>query len=280
MARVLPVPAPARMHTGPRTASAASRCSGSRPSSTETAAAVIPRSLQAGLTVAETGPAPRRRRFRPPVTKAPGPEGVDDICEVLSAVVISIGYQAISAGRLPDVVADRLVAVRSDHPLRVAVDGPRAARPFALARSLVEPLRTRGRAAEIIDAESFWRDASLRYEWGRTDLEAYAQRWLDADALRREVLSPLGPGGTSSFLPALRDPATNRSVRATSVTVPLDAIRADRRRAAARPRLAIRLHRPSRAGFRRPTAIDPSGVAVDASGARFLRPRGAASRTR
>jgi hypothetical protein len=158
------------------------------------------------------------------VTKAPGPEGVDDICEVLSAVVISIGYQAISAGRLPDVVADRLVAVRSDHPLRVAVDGPRAARPFALARSLVEPLRTRGRAAEIIDAPSFWRDASLRYEWGRTDLEAYAQRWLDADALRREVLSPLGPGGTSSFLPALRDPATNRSVRATSVTVPLDAI--------------------------------------------------------
>jgi hypothetical protein len=143
---------------------------------------------------------------------------------VLSAVVISIGYQAISAGRLPDVVADRLVAVRSDHPLRVAVDGPRAARPFALAHSLLEPLRTRGRAAEIIDAESFWRDASLRYEWGRTDLEAYAQRWLDADALRREVLSPLGPGGTSSFLPALRDPATNRSVRATSVTVPLDAI--------------------------------------------------------
>ena len=33
MARVLPVPAPARMHTGPRTASAAARCSGSRSSS-------------------------------------------------------------------------------------------------------------------------------------------------------------------------------------------------------------------------------------------------------
>src|SRR6202042_2799705 len=37
MARVLPVPAPARMQTGPRTASAAHRCSGSRPASTASA---------------------------------------------------------------------------------------------------------------------------------------------------------------------------------------------------------------------------------------------------
>ncbi len=33
---VLPEPAPARMHTGPRTASAARRCSGFRPSRTST----------------------------------------------------------------------------------------------------------------------------------------------------------------------------------------------------------------------------------------------------
>src|SRR5690349_5988697 len=37
IARVLPVPAPARMHTGPRTASAAARCSGSRPVRTASA---------------------------------------------------------------------------------------------------------------------------------------------------------------------------------------------------------------------------------------------------
>jgi hypothetical protein len=145
--------------------------------------------------------------------------GIHAICDALSVVVIGTGYQPIDAGRLPDVLADRLMSIWTGHPLRVAVDGPRAALPFALARSLLEPLRTRGRGAEVIDAETFWRDASLRYEWGRRDLEAYAQRWLDADALQREVLSPLGPGGTSSFLPALRDPATNRSARAAPVTV-------------------------------------------------------------
>jgi hypothetical protein len=37
MVRVLPVPAPARMHTGPRTARAASSCSGSSPARTASA---------------------------------------------------------------------------------------------------------------------------------------------------------------------------------------------------------------------------------------------------
>src|SRR3954452_7970422 len=37
MVRVLPVPAPARMHTGPRTATAAARCSSSSPASTASA---------------------------------------------------------------------------------------------------------------------------------------------------------------------------------------------------------------------------------------------------
>src|SRR3954452_14257646 len=40
MVRVLPVPAPARMHTGPRTAAAAARCSSSSPARTASAPAV------------------------------------------------------------------------------------------------------------------------------------------------------------------------------------------------------------------------------------------------
>src|SRR3954452_21245912 len=40
--RVLPVPAPARMQTGPVTACAAVRCSSSRPASTASAPAIVP----------------------------------------------------------------------------------------------------------------------------------------------------------------------------------------------------------------------------------------------
>lgn len=56
----------------------------------------------------------------------------------------------------------------------------------------------------------FWRDASVRLELGREDVDAFVS-WLDADALRREVLVPVAERG--EYLPSLRDPVTNRSTR-------------------------------------------------------------------
>ncbi len=115
---------------------------------------------------------------------------------------------------LPGQLAAVLVAL--DVPgtaLRVAVDGPRAGDPGSLAASLVEPLRTLGRPAVHVRTDTFWRDAALRLQYGRTDLESFASGWLDTDALDREVLGPVGPGGSGTFLPSLRDPITNRATR-------------------------------------------------------------------
>ena len=123
-------------------------------------------------------------------------------------------YQPIAPGRLPDELADLLLAAPASGPaLRVVVDGPRVAGPHQLAESLREPLRARGREVAHIRAETFWRDASLRLEHGRHDVQAFREDWLDAGALDREVLAPLGPGGTGEYLPTLRDPATNRATR-------------------------------------------------------------------
>ena len=123
-------------------------------------------------------------------------------------------YRPVAPAQLPGVLAERLHrAPRRGRALRVAVDGPRCAEPGALARSLLTPLRARGRAATTIAAESFWHDASLRLEYGREDVESFAN-WLDVAALRREVLDPLGPEGAGQYLPSLRDPATNRATRA------------------------------------------------------------------
>jgi hypothetical protein len=95
----------------------------------------------------------------------------------------------------------------------VALDGALAADPHELAAALVDPLRARSHPAVHIRAESFWRDASLRLEFGHTDIQAFRYDWLDVEALRREVLDPLGPGGTGQYLTSLRDPATNRATR-------------------------------------------------------------------
>ena len=123
-------------------------------------------------------------------------------------------YQPITPDRLPDELADLLLATPAPGlALRVAIDGPGLARPHQLAESLREPLRARGREVAHVRAETFWRDASLRLEHGRHDVQAFREDWLDAGALDREVLAPLGPGGSGEYLPTLRDPATNRATR-------------------------------------------------------------------
>jgi hypothetical protein len=96
----------------------------------------------------------------------------------------------------------------------VAVDGAPAAGPQRLARELVDPLRLRGRPAYAVDAGGFLRAASLRFEHGRADPDAYYADWLDEAALRREVLDPAGPGGGGRILPSLWDPDTDRATRA------------------------------------------------------------------
>ncbi|MEC3992862.1 uridine kinase [Actinacidiphila sp. DG2A-62] len=103
---------------------------------------------------------------------------------------------------------------------RVAVDGAPAARTGVLADALAAALPALGRPVLRVRATDFWRPASLRLEYGHEDVEAYYTLWLDTGALRREVLDPLGPGGSGRALPSLRDPATDRSTRAGYVALP------------------------------------------------------------
>jgi hypothetical protein len=97
--------------------------------------------------------------------------------------------------------------------VRVAVDGPDAAGPADLAGAVAARLPALGRAADVVRAEGFWRPASLRLEHGRTDPDARYTDWLDAGALAREVLDPLGPGGSGEYLPVLWDVERDRAAR-------------------------------------------------------------------
>jgi hypothetical protein len=103
---------------------------------------------------------------------------------------------------------------------RVAVDGPDAADPGALATAVASRLPALGRPAEVVPAAGFWRPASLRLERGRTDPDARYTDWLDTGALAREVLDPLGPGGSGEFLPVLWDVERDRAARVPSRPMP------------------------------------------------------------
>ena len=76
-----------------------------------------------------------------------------------------------------------------------------------------------GRTAVVVPAGGFYRPASLRLEHGRTDPDARYTDWLDAGALTREVLAPVGPGGTGQYLPVLWDLERDRAARARPRTM-------------------------------------------------------------
>ncbi|MGY1804792.1 uridine kinase [Blastococcus sp. SYSU D00922] len=102
----------------------------------------------------------------------------------------------------------------------MAVDGPDAAAPERLATAVAEHLPALGRPAVVVPAGGFYRPASLRLEHGRTDPDARYTDWLDAGALTREVLAPVGPGGSGEYLPVLWDVVRDRAARARRRPVP------------------------------------------------------------
>jgi hypothetical protein len=132
----------------------------------------------------------------------------------------------VAADRLADEVAEVVdrVAASWPHVLRVAVDGHPAAAPADLADALVDPLRLLGRPVLRVGSEWFLRPASLRFERGRRDPDAYYDDRLDLAGLRREVLDPLGPAGSGRYLPTLWDPTTDRATRAAYVEAPARAV--------------------------------------------------------
>ena len=106
----------------------------------------------------------------------------------------------------------------------MAVDGPGFAAPGSLAAQIADRLPIEGRAAVVVPAVGFYRPASVRLEHGRTDPDARYTDWLDVRALAREVLDPVGPGGSGEHLPVLWDLDRDRAVRARRVPMPPDGV--------------------------------------------------------
>ncbi|MGW2438306.1 uridine kinase [Streptomyces goshikiensis] len=124
------------------------------------------------------------------------------------------------AGHLDDRETPSEQAVRQ----RVGIDGAPAADTGVLAGHLADALRERGRAALAVPAAGFLRPASLRFEFGREDVDAYLDGWYDTAALWREVFGPTDPGGSGRVLPDLWDPVTDRATRSAYAELPPDGV--------------------------------------------------------
>jgi hypothetical protein len=138
----------------------------------------------------------------------------------IALVVHRVAAHGVGADRATGGIAEAGgCAVEIGDVVRVGIDGPVTADTHALAAAVRDEVARDGTGVAAVHAEDFVRARSLRLEYG-VDGEAYYERWYDRAALRREVLDPLGPGGTLRYLPRLRDAATDRAYRDLPVAVP------------------------------------------------------------
>ena len=109
-------------------------------------------------------------------------------------------------------LASAIAAVCVSHPTRVAIDGVDGVGKTRLADELVAPLAAMGREVIRASVDGFHQPRATRYQRGRDSAEGYFLDSFDYSAVTRELLNPLGPGGSRRCRTAVFDHRTDRSV--------------------------------------------------------------------
>jgi uridine kinase len=102
-------------------------------------------------------------------------------------------------------VADRVLALPSDHIARVGIDGIDGAGKTTFADELGERLTAAGRPVIRATVDGFHHPKSIRYRLGRTSPEGFYRDSYDYATLEAVLLDPLSPGGSGRFRRAVFD---------------------------------------------------------------------------
>jgi uridine kinase len=121
-------------------------------------------------------------------------------------------------------LADMIAAIRLPHVVRVAIDGVDAAGKTTLADELRPLLEARGRTVLRATIDGFHRPRAERYRRGPTSPDGYYRDSFDYDALRRELLQPLGPGGSGRYRSRVFDLHADGPVGDPPASAPEDAV--------------------------------------------------------
>ena len=125
---------------------------------------------------------------------------------------------------LLDQLAERLLAHRPPHPLRVAIDGPDCAGKTTLADELALAVRAQGRPVIRASIDGFHRPRAERYRQGADSPVGYYEDSFDLAALREVLLEPLGPGGSRRYHRALFDHRSDTPRTEPPLEAPDDAV--------------------------------------------------------
>jgi uridine kinase len=121
-------------------------------------------------------------------------------------------------------LADMIAAIRLPHVVRVAIDGVDAAGKTTLADELRLLLESGGRPVLRATIDDFHRPRAERHRRGPTSPEGYYRDSFDYDGLRRELLEPLGPGGSGRYRSRVFDLHADEPVGDPPAPTPVDAV--------------------------------------------------------
>ena len=108
------------------------------------------------------------------------------------------------AERLSD-VAGSIDALTLSHPTRVGIDGFCAAGKTTVARGLEAILVRMGRSVIRASTDDFQQPPPVRWQLGPDSPEGFYRHAVDFESLRKELLRPLGAGGTLRYRTATYD---------------------------------------------------------------------------
>lgn len=112
--------------------------------------------------------------------------------------------------QLLEALTKYILAKKTDHPVRVAIDGLDNAGKSMLAKELIFPLKKSKRQIINITIDGFHNPQNFRYRRGEYSPEGYYYDSFDLDAVISNVLEPLSPGGNRQFRRQIFDFRTNK----------------------------------------------------------------------
>ena len=122
-------------------------------------------------------------------------------------------------------LAARILALRLDHPARVGIDGHSAAGKTTLADELAAALRgPTARPVLRVSLDRFKRQVDRRTQYPPGSPESYYFEMFDIEAIRDELLVPLGPGGDRRYRTGIMDFSGRTPVDSGVQVAPEDAI--------------------------------------------------------
>ncbi|MEI5906749.1 hypothetical protein WAK64_06720 [Bacillus spongiae] len=96
-------------------------------------------------------------------------------------------------------LADRIVNLKIDHPVRVGVSGITASGKTTFANELAEELLSRKKKVIRTSIDNFHHPRTTRYKQGKISAIGYYEDAHDYESFRQKLLIPLGPSGNLHY---------------------------------------------------------------------------------